>query len=152
MRFIRVATLATLAATGFQPVSAQTLAEMAGSYTAVVANNFGPAPKGSLMLDANGRFSIVLMRNDLPKFAGARTKGTPEEYKATVEGSLAYYGSYTVKDGEIFLHIEASTYPNWNGTEQKRTNLTVSGDEIKYTSPTPSAGGAPDQLVWKRIK
>ena len=29
----------------------------------------GPNPKGTMMADANGRFSIMVVRSDLPKFA-----------------------------------------------------------------------------------
>jgi len=45
---------------------------------------------------------------------------------------------------------ETSTYPNWNGTLQKRT-FTVSGDELKYGDAASSAGGRVE-LVWQRAK
>ena len=39
---------------------------------------FGPAPKGSLIFESNGRFSITVTRSDLPKFgSGSRVAGTP---------------------------------------------------------------------------
>ena len=41
---------------------------------------FGPNPRGSLVFTSGGRFSYVLMRANLPKFASnARLKGTAEE-------------------------------------------------------------------------
>jgi len=49
---------------------------MVGAWSAIAVNNvlqdgrvtqsYGPNPTGSLMLDANGRFSMTLIRSDLP--------------------------------------------------------------------------------------
>jgi hypothetical protein len=93
------------------------------------------------------------MRHDLPKYASNnRTQGTPAEYKATVEGGLAYFGTYAVNGTNLILRIDGSSFPNWNGTEQTRTNVTVTGDELKYTNTAPSGGGSAAVLVWKRVK
>ena len=114
---------------------------------------FGPNPKGILIFDANGRYSLMLMRPDLPKYASNnRTKGTPEEYKAIIGGTISYFGTYSVSGSDLVLRVEYSSFPNWNGTEQKRTNFTVAGDELKYTNTAPSVGGPPAVLVWKRAK
>ena len=129
--------------------------QLMGSWTIVSADDYGPNPKGSLIFEANGRFSLQLMRADLPKYASnGRIQGTPAEYKATVEGSLSYFGTYSVSGSDLTFHVEGSTFPNWTGTDQKRINLSVTGDELKYTNPAPSAGaGAPVlPLVWKRVK
>src|ERR1035441_2361077 len=56
---------------------------------------YGLKPKGSMMVDANGRFAITIMRSDLPKFSSnSRMTGTPDENKTIVQGSIAYYGTY----------------------------------------------------------
>jgi hypothetical protein len=105
------------------------------------------------MFDANGHVAAVLMRADLPKFAANnRNQGTAEEHKATVQGMLAWFGTYTLNGTDLMLHIEGSSFPNWNGSDQKRTNLTISGDELKWMQPAPSVGGAPFVVVWKRAK
>jgi Lipocalin-like domain len=135
--------------------AAQSAKDLVGSWTAVSVDAYGPNPKGSLIFEANGRFSLQLMRADLPKYASNnRTQGTPAEYKATVEGSLSYFGTYSVGGTELMLHVEGSTFPNWTGTDQKRVNLSVTGEELKYTNPAPSGGpaGATIPLVWKRVK
>ena len=51
---------------------------------------------------------------------------------------------------DLILRIEHSSFPNWTGTEQKRTNLTLTGDELKYTNNAPSVGGPPAVLAWRR--
>lgn len=114
---------------------------------------FGPNPRGSLIFTSNGRYSVALARASLPKFAaGNRGKGTADENRAVVAGSISHFGTYTVdeKDKSFTLHVETSTYPNWDGTSQKRP-FTVSGEELRFTSAAASGGGSAE-LVWKRIK
>ena len=100
----------------------------------------------------NGRYSLTIMRSDLPKFAANnRTQGTADENKATVAGMITHFGRYTATADSFTYIVEASSFPNWNGTEQKRA-MKISGDELQYTNPAPSGGGAPATLVWKRVK
>lgn len=130
---------------------AQSAKDLVGTWTLVSAEAYGPNPKGVLMFDADGHFSSQFMKADLPKYASnSRTQGTPEEYKATVQGYLGYFGTYALNGTDLVFHIEGSSFPNWNDTDQKRTNVTITGDELKYSQPTPSAGGAPIVVVWKR--
>jgi hypothetical protein len=77
---------------------------------------YGPQPRGFMTLAPDGRFSIILMKASLPKFAANnRVQGTVEENQAVVQGSLALYGTYAVvsqKEKMVILHVEASTFPN----------------------------------------
>ena len=134
--------------------NAQLSKDVVGTWTLVSAGDaYEPNGNGSLMFENNGRFSIILMRGTLPKYASNnRTQGTSSEYKATVEGSLAYFGTYSVSGTDLNFHIEGSTFPNWTGSDQKRINLAVTGDELKYTNTAPSVGGPAAVLVWKRAK
>ena len=135
------------------PAAAQSAKDLVGAWTLTTADAFGPAPKGSIIFEANGRFSAILMRAELPKYtSNNRTQGTPAENKTTVEGSLAYFGTYSVSGTDLSFHIEGSTFPNWTGTDQKRTNIALTGDEFKYVQPTPSGGGPATPVVWKRVK
>ena len=127
--------------------------QLLGTWTPVSVEAYGPNPKGFLIFTPNGRFSLQLMRPDLPKYASNnRTQGTPAEYKSTVEGSLSYFGTYAVEGTDLILRIEGSTFPNWTGTEQKRADVSVVGDELRYTNTAPSGGGAVTPLVWRRVK
>jgi len=134
--------------------AAQSVKSVAGTYTIVTSEAFGKGARGTLILGADGRYSVVLMRASLPKFAsGARTKGTAEENRAVVDGSIAHVGRYTIDDGgkTLTFHIESSTFPNWDGQAQKRP-LKATGELLTYTVPAPSTGGAATELVWKRTK
>ena len=152
MKATRVIALTVLlASTGGSAGLAQSAKDLVGAWTLVSAEAYGPNPKGLLIFDANGHFSSQFMKADLPKYtSNSRTQGTPEEYKATVQGYLGYFGTYALNGSDLVFHIEGSSFPNWNGAEQKRTNVTITGDELKYSQPTPSAGGSPVVIVWKR--
>jgi Lipocalin-like domain len=134
--------------------------QLVGSWTLVsntgsspTAKTFGPND-GVAIFEANGRFSIQLVRSDLPKFASNnRDTGTPDENKAIVQGSITYFGTYSVNegDGALILHVERSSFPNWNGIDQKRIIASLTAEELKYTNPAPSVGGTAE-LAWKRVK
>jgi len=115
------------------------------------AQPFGPTPAGFVIFDSNGRFAYLLSRPGRAKFAANnRGKGTPEENKATVQGSLGYSGTYSVSGTTLIFKIEASTYPNEEGNEQKRS-ITLTANELKWTNPTITTGGTA-QTVLKRVK
>jgi hypothetical protein len=142
--------------------SAQTANDFVGTWTLVSSvteqggnktDTFGPNPKGMLMVDANGRYAIVFSRADLPKVASNnRTTATAEENKAIVGGSLAHFGTIAVNAANktFTFRIETATFPNWNGAEQNRP-FTISGDQLRYTTPAASGGGTAT-LVWRRVK
>jgi len=82
--------------------------------------------------------------------------GTPEENTAIVQGSLAYFGTYSVSetDKTITTHVESCTFPNWNGVDRK-TSFSISGDELSthvVSGPLTSVGTGTAYLVWKRAK
>jgi hypothetical protein len=160
-----ISVVAAIAAVGFAwlPGSAlaQTARDLVGSWTLVSAVNtaadgtrtdsFGASPKGLYAFESNGRFTIVVMRADLPKFASDnRNEGTPEENKSVVQGSIALFGTYAVADKLITLKVEASTWPSWIGTEQKRIVGSYTGDELKWTAAA-SVGGI-SEFTLRRVK
>jgi hypothetical protein len=114
---------------------------------------FGTNAKGILILEPGGRVAYVSMRASLPKFASNdRLKGTAEENKAVVEGSYAFFGTYTVNEADhtFTIHVDGATFPNFDGADQKRT-FTLAGDELKYTNPVATIGqGVIVESVWKR--
>jgi hypothetical protein len=141
---------------------AQTAKDLVGTWTNVGNVNiradgsrvdvFGPHGTGLAIFDGNGRFAVININPDTPKFAANnRAQGTAAENKAAVEGAIALYGTYTVGgDKVINLKVDGSTYPNWTGTEQKRTVSSYSADELKWTLPASIGGTA--EVTWKRLK
>jgi hypothetical protein len=103
---------------------------------------FSPKPGGYLTFAADGRFFWLITRPGRAKFAsGRRDQGTPDENKAAVQGSLAYCGTYAVSNDTLIMRIEASTYPNEEGAEQRRA-LTLNGDQLTWRNPTVSTGAS----------
>ena len=160
----RTITLSTVTLFGFflpGAALAQTAKDLVGTWTNTSNVNvrvdgtrtdvFGANGKGTIIFDSTGHYASVTLNADIPKFAsGNRNTGTPEENKAVVQGSLAHFGTYTVADKVITLKVEGSTWPAWAGTEQKRTIVSFTGDEIKWTLPA-SIGGT-GEVGWKRVK
>ena len=78
----------------------------------------------------------------------------PRTRTTVVQGSITYFGTYSVNegDGTLTLHIVRSSFPNWNGTDQeKRLIGSLTADELKYTNPAASVGGTAE-LTWKQFK
>ena len=107
-------------------------------------HRFGANPKGYHIFEANGRFYTMFARPDLPKIASNNPSNpTPEEAKAIVGGSIAYYGTYTVDEAAkiVTLTIESSSFANQVGAAQKRTVTSISASELKMQNTTALSGG-----------
>ena len=152
---------ATLIATAATPALAQTVRDLAGTWTPVSVieekdgkktDFFGPNPRGQMMFDSNGHFMQILMRDDLPKVAGeSRMLATPDEAQAVFRSIAAYYGTYTIAgDSKLVFRIERASLANWNGTQQQRT-FKIEGDELRMSNPAYLKAGAVE-TIWRRVK
>jgi hypothetical protein len=111
---------------------------------------YGISPKGIAFFDAVGRYIITVMRTDRAKYASNMLwQGTPEENKETADGTITYFGTYSISEAEssMALHVEGSSFPNWNGTDQKRF-VAIAGEQLTLTV-RPPAGDVVD-VIWKR--
>jgi hypothetical protein len=114
------------------------------------AERYGTNPKGIAVFDAGGRYIISVMRSDRANYASnALWQGTEQENRETADGTITYFGTYTVNDadGSIAIHIEASSFPNWNGKDQKRF-VSFADDRLTLTVRPP--GGDVVDVMWKR--
>ena len=116
-------------------------------------DTYGPNAKGFLVFDANGRYSIIFIAADLPKFvSGNRSSGTADENKAVVAGSLAHFGTYVVDEADksFTFQIDRATFPNWEGKNNKRSFVII-GNELRFTDPHASSGGIAT-TIFERAK
>ena len=122
---------------------------------------FGADPKGIAFFDDHGHYIISVMRSDRPAFAvNDRMQGTAEENKATSQGTITYFGTYSIDETDLamLIDIDASSFPNWNGTNQKRLvtiteDVAAIGDRrLKLTVPPAPTGGAAIEVAWRRAK
>ena len=112
---------------------------------------YGPDPQGLAAFDAAGNYILMTARGGQPRFASSnREEGTPEENKAVVQGSIAHFGRYTIDEAGklITFHIRTSTFPNWNGTDQKRP-VTISGDTLKWVTPSSTGAGSAEVVLQR---
>jgi hypothetical protein len=115
---------------------------------------FGANPTGVNVFDANGRFFVLIASADESKIASNNpNKTNSEEDGRLISESMAYYGTYTVNEAEkvIMLHVEASTFPNLVGTDQKRIITSLTASELRYSIPAAMPGVQVHQ-VWKRAE
>ena len=117
---------------------------------------FGPNPEGLLIFTADGHYSLQIFRNTRPAFASKdRLTGTADENKAAVQGMISHIGTYAVDEaGKTFtFRIEASSFPNWDATSQKRPITAITDEVLTYNNPTPTTSGyVRAELAWKKAK
>lgn len=115
------------------------------------ASDYGANPKGLLMIDGQGRYSLQIFRSDRPRFAGAKADGTAAEYHAAVMGSSTHYGTIRIdaKQHQLVFHIDGASFPNREGQTQTRS-FELKGDALSYRVPPRPNGDVPIS-VWRRV-
>lgn len=117
-----------------------------------VTRDYGDSPKGRLIVDAKGRYSLQILKSErLPFSADSKADGTVDEFKSAVMGSSTHYGTVTVDEKErvLVFSIEGSSFSNWEGTVQKR-QYQLDGAELSY-KVSPRADGSIPVSVWRRM-
>jgi hypothetical protein len=117
-------------------------------------DRWGPSAKGLAIFDANGHYSFMIARTDMPKFAVNNVnQGTAEENKAVMQGMIAFFGTWSVDEAKktLITTVEAGSFPNFNGKSLNRIITSLTADEWKYTNPATSSGTTTD-AVWRRAK
>jgi hypothetical protein len=116
-------------------------------------HQFGANPTGMMILDAGGNYTQILVNPNLPKYkSNDRTQASPAELAATVSGSVANFGTWSVDEAAktVTYHIRGSTYPNQDGTNMEST-VRLTGDEWTGTIARTTSGRQ-SVMVWKRAK
>jgi len=117
------------------------------------ARDYGDAPKGLLLIDSEGNYSLQIYKAERPRFATSeKLAGTQAEFKAAVLGSSTHFGKITADASAhtLTFNIENASFPNWQGTQQKRS-YELTGDQLSYRVPARPDGNTPIS-VWKRLK
>jgi Lipocalin-like domain len=138
--------------------------QLVGSWTLVSSDHvrpdgsnlkqFGADPTGINVFDANGRLFVLIGSADDSKIASNNpNKTNSDKGGGLIPESMAYYGTYLVDEAEkvVMLHLEASTFPNLVGTDQKRVITSLTADELRYSNPAAMRGLQVHQ-VWKRTE
>jgi hypothetical protein len=156
--------LAGVAMIAIAACGAHTAPSLAGTWTLVAADelradgtrapSYGAEPRGTLIIDDDGRYSLQIFRRERPRFAsGNKAIGTADEYRAAVLGTSAHIGHCAIDPVAHTLNfqIDRASYPNWDGTEQRR-QFTLVGDELSYQVPASAANNGTTPIsVWRRV-
>lgn len=114
--------------------------------------DYGEKPKGRLIVDAAGRYSLQIFKSERLRFAtDSKADGSADEFKSAAMGSSTHYGTVTLDDanGLLVFSIEGSSFPNWEGTVQKR-QYALDGGTLTYRVP-PRADGSIPVSVWRKL-
>lgn len=165
--FVRLAAIACLlpgvawsAGTGM--AGTRSNVSLAGTWTLVAADvlhpdgsrshDYGDAPKGLLLIDRMGHYSLQIYRADRSRFANPdKAKASAQEYRAAVMGASTHFGTLTVEPDrhQLIFHIEGASFPNWERQQQTRA-FELHGDTLSYRVPARPNGDVPVS-IWRRI-
>lgn len=138
---------------------------MAGTWTLVSVTNiypdgnkvypYGDNPQGMLMVDKMSHYAIQILKAERSKVAsGDKNVCTPEENAAMVQGSNSHFGQYSMdeKNKTITFKIEHASFPNWEGTQQKRS-FTLVDNRLTYVVTQTTQGGQSviAEVVWRKL-
>ena len=139
--------------------------QLVGTWTLVSVDNiypdssrvhpYGDEPQGLLIFDTMGNYAIQILKAARPKIvSGDKNKCTPEENAMMVQGSNSHFGTYAVDEAgkTITFNIAHASFPNWEGTVQRRS-YTYSGNEIRYVVTHTTQGGQAviAEVAWRRL-
>jgi hypothetical protein len=100
---------------------------------------YGENAKGMIIYTGDGYFTLVQASIDLPKLkSGLPSKATPEEAKAVIANSIAYFGKYSLDETSMVLSldIQASTFANLTDNPSEKRNITSLNDsELEFNRP-----------------
>ena len=100
--------------------------------------SFGASPKGVLILDASGRYAVVLSRPDRPKFKTSdnnRAETPAAELGEAAKGFAANFGTWSVNEADktLIRKFEGALVPNAEGLETK-SSISLADNELKLSS------------------
>lgn len=116
------------------------------------ARDYGEQPKGRLIVDTQGRYSLQILKSERLRFSrDSKADGSADEFKSAVMGSSTHYGTVAIDDkaGQLVFSIEGSSFPNWEGAVQRRRYQLEDG-QLSYQVP-PRADGSIPISVWRRL-
>ena len=78
----------------------------------VKSDRWGASPRGRVTFEADGRYSFMIFRSDVPKFASNNlNEVTAEESKAAIQGMNANYGTWSLDEATktVTTNVEAAS-------------------------------------------
>jgi lipocalin-like protein len=101
-----------------------------------VPYTFGNPPSGYFIYDASGICSVQIMTTP-PVQLASPDNPTPAEALEIFNNYIAYYGTWTIANGEIQQQVQGAWDPSQVGTDQARPfeldgDTLIIGDQVTY--------------------
>jgi hypothetical protein len=133
-----------------QIIGAWTLTSIYDDFAGIKKDTWGPNVHGIVIFDHSGQFGVHIISANRPQPVGNSFPSNP------VGQALGYFGRYSIDEPNqtVTFHIDRSTFPGWDGIDQKRV-VSMKGDEMSYkgAAPIPSSDGPfVPYSQWKRAK
>lgn len=115
---------------------------------------YGNGAKGVIHYTKAGRMIAFITHGGRTRMSGTDRQSAPDAEKvAAFTTTITYSGRYSVKEGAVHHHVDASSYENWVGTDLVRF-VEMRGDRIVLkTAPQPQAGVLSIvELEWERCE
>lgn len=126
--------------------TAQTVQErLVGIYRLAEYAGHGDEPTGRISYDAAGRMWAMLLP---PGRRPLTSSSSLEEYRDTMRGVVAYYGTYDIDEstGRVIHHVEAASNPGWIGDDFVRWFRFEGADLVISLNPRFE-----NALLWARM-
>jgi hypothetical protein len=109
---------------------------------------FGDDPQGCLVYTSGGWMTGQIAKADRRELATSVALGGTESERAEAYSTyVAYCGEYRL-EGDTVVHVlRMSVFPNWVGSEQRRS-VEISGDRLVLRTPPTPVG---EQLLVNRL-
>jgi lipocalin-like protein len=119
-----------------------------------VSYPMGRQPDGRLMYTQDGFMCVLITGRDRRRTVpGDAALGIPDATITAARRSISYAGTYERTGDAIVHHVELSTFPDWNGTDQHRLIAWRDGHLVLYTPPSLVGGKQQAAyLTWERLK
>lgn len=118
-----------------------------------MSHPFGETATGLLIYTIDGWMSGQVMRSGRTNLVqGYRQSGSVGEVLDAFEGYIAYCGRYRVDEeaGEVIHIVEASLFPNWVGSEQRR-QYEIAANRLVLRARTAGQNKKTMELQWRRV-
>lgn len=115
--------------------------------------NYGEHPRGLLIVDHAGRYSMQIFKlGRVPFASGVKARGTPDEYRAASVEISTHIGRVTIDQPrrQLIFEVEGASFPNWEGKRQVR-DYTYERGLLNYAVPASASGGSVTaHSLWRR--
>lgn len=114
---------------------------------------YGHHPRGLVVYGSDGRVVAVIAHENLDRFqSDSIAAASSAEASYAFRRTLGYSGRYEVDTdaGTVVHHVDACTFPNWQGEDEVR-HFETDGDRLTMKTPPIQSGSAGEEAVFTLV-